>query len=158
LGCSRGRLLGQFVTENLVLSIAGATSGLLLAHRLLPVLVAVVPFELTSSSPIVIDGSVLAFALAAAVATGLAFSVAPIAGAAGTDVHEALKAGGRSSGGSHAAERTRALLMVGQVALSVALLVGAGLLIQTLYRLHLESLGFQPQGLVTFDTPVDTVH
>jgi putative ABC transport system permease protein len=156
LGCSRRRLLGQFVTENLLLSLAGGAAGILLADRLLPLLVAVVPFGLPSSSPIRIDAVVLAFTFATALGTGLVFSLAPLAGSARTDVHAALKSGGRSIGGSRVVERTRALLMIGQVALSVALLVGAGLLIQTLYRLHREDLGFEPEGLITFDTPVDS--
>ncbi len=94
----------------------------------------------------------LGFTLAVALATGVAFGLLPISGAARLDLHGALKAGGRTSGPGDR-QRVRSVLLVGEVALSVTLLVSAGLLIQSLYRLHQEPLGFTARGLVTFSTP-----
>ena len=153
LGSSRGRLLRQFLIENFVLTIAGGAAGLVGAYALLDVLVALIPFNLPASVPIRLDAQVLAFTLAVAFATGLAFSVLPILSASRLDLQEALKAGGRSAGAA-ARQRTRSVLVVGEVALSVTLLVAAGLLIQSLYRLHQERLGFVPRGLTTFGTPL----
>lgn len=151
LGSSRERLLRQFLVENILLTLAGGLAGLLAARVLLDSLLASIPFDLPSAAPIRLDPPVLAFTLAVALATGLAFSMAPILTASRLDLQEALKAGGRSSGAAR--QRTRSVLVVSEVALSVTLLVSAGLLIQSLYRLHQERLGFTPQGLTTFTTP-----
>jgi putative ABC transport system permease protein len=153
LGSSRARLVRQFLIENLLLTSAGGLAGLFGARALLAVLVALIPFNLPASAPIRLDAPVLAFTLAVAFITGLAFSLAPILTASRVDVQEALKGGGRSTG-ARSRQWTRSLLVVGEVALSVTLLIGAGLLIQSLYRLHQERLGFTPQGLITFGTPI----
>ena len=153
LGSSRGRLLRQFLVENLLLTTAGGLAGLLAARVLLDLLVALIPFDLPASAPIRLDTAVLAFTFAVAFATGLALSLAPILTSSRLDLQEALKAGGRSAG-TGARQRTRGVLVIGEVALSVTLLVAAGLLIETLYRLHRERLGFEPRGLVTFRTPI----
>ncbi len=152
LGSSRGRLLRQFLIENTLLTLAGGLAGLLGARVLLDVLLASVPFQLPSSAPIRLDGPVLLFTLAVALATGLAFSLAPLLSASRLDLHEALKAGGRS-GGAASRQRARNILVTGEVALSVTLLFAAGLLIHTVYRMHREPLGFDPHGLMTFRTP-----
>jgi putative ABC transport system permease protein len=84
------------------------------------------------------------------------FSLAPIITSARLDLQEMLKAGGRTTAGS-ARQRTRSLLVVSELAISVTLLVSAGLLIQSLYRMYQENLGFQPHGLITFNTPIAAV-
>jgi putative ABC transport system permease protein len=157
LGSSRGRLLRQFLIENALLTMTGGVAGLILARILLDVLVALIPFDLPASAPARLDAPVLGFALAIAVVTGMAFSLVPILSAARLDLHETLKTGGRS-GGTGSRQRTRSILVVSEVALSVTLLVSAGLLIQSLYRLHQERLGFTARGLTTFDTPFDREH
>ena len=151
LGSSRGRLLRQFLIENILLTMAGGLAGLLAARALLDVLVAVIPFNLPASAPIRLDAPVLAFTLAIAFITGIAFSLAPIVTSSQLDLQEALKAGGRS--GVDGRQRTRSVLVVSEVALTVTLLVAAGQLIQSLYRMHQERLGFTPQGLIAFGTP-----
>jgi putative ABC transport system permease protein len=153
IGSSRWRLLSQFLTENLLLTLAGGAAGFLAARASLRVILAAIPFGLPSSEPIRIDAPVLLFTLAIAFATGALFSLAPMISSARLDVQEMLKAGGRSTSGG-LRQRTRSVLIVSEVAISVTLLVSAGLLIQTLYRLHQEQLGFQPHGLVTFQTPI----
>jgi putative ABC transport system permease protein len=152
LGGSRGRLLRQFFAENLLLTTAGGAAGLLGARALLGVMVAALPFRLATAEPIRLDTPVLMFTLAIAVATGALFSLAPLLSAARVDLQELLKAGGRGSAAG-ARQRTRSALVVGEVALSVTMLVSAGLLVQSLYRLHQEQLGFNPQGVATLSTP-----
>jgi putative ABC transport system permease protein len=154
LGSSSGRLLRQFLIENLLLCIAGCLAGLLGAYWLLDGLLALIPFELPASAPIRLDLPVLAFTLGIALGTGLLFSLAPFLTAARLDVHETLKAAGRSAGAGSVRQRTRSFLVVSEVALSVTLLVAAGLLIQSLYRMHQERLGFTPRGLITFRTSI----
>ena len=153
LGGGSGRLLRQFFTENMLLGVAGGAAGLLGARWLLGGLVAVIPFQLPASAPIQLVLPVLGFTLAVALGTGLVFSLAPFFSSSRLDVHETLKASGRSTGTGGVSQGTRNLLVVSEVALSVTLLVAAALTIQSLYRMHRERLGFAPQGLITFGTP-----
>ncbi len=153
LGSSAGRLARQFLMENVLLCSTGGAAGLLGAAWLLHGMVTLLPFSVPASAPIRIDAPVLAFSLAVAMATGLLFSLAPLLLSARLDVNETLKSSGRSSGGGPGRLRARSFLVVGEVALSVTLLVSAALLIESLYRLHHERLGFTPQGLITFWTP-----
>ncbi|MBZ5619553.1 MAG: ABC transporter permease, partial [Acidobacteriia bacterium] len=85
--------------------------------------------------------------------TALLFGLTPFLSSARLDVHETLKAAGRSGSGGHVRQRTRSFLVVSEIALSVTLLVAAALLIQSLYRAYQERLGFAPRGLITFWTP-----
>jgi putative ABC transport system permease protein len=153
LGGSSGRLLRQFFTENMLLGLAGGLAGLLGAYWLLGGLVAAIPFKLPASAPIQVDLPVLAFTFAVALGTGLVFSLWPFFSSSRLDVHETLKASGRSTGSGGVRQRTRNLLVVSEIALSVTLLVAAALTIQSLYRMQHERLGFTPQGLITFRTP-----
>ncbi|HYL76958.1 MAG TPA: ABC transporter permease [Bryobacteraceae bacterium] len=153
LGSGRSRLLRQFLVENILLGLAGSLTGLFGAYWLLDGLLALVPFHLPSSQPIRLDLPVLIFTLAIGLGTSLVFSLAPLLTSSRIDVHETLKSGGRMSGGGPVRQRTRSFLLVSEVALSVTLLVSAGLLIQSLYRLHQVQLGFKPHGLITFWTP-----
>jgi putative ABC transport system permease protein len=118
LGGSAPRLFRQFLVENVLLSAAGGLAGLLAAVWLMQGLLAIVPFELPSARPIGLDLPVLAFTFGVAVVTNLIFSLAPVLSATGLDVNQTLKAGSRFSGGSPR-QRTRSLLVTGQVAVSV---------------------------------------
>ncbi len=153
LGSGTGRLLGQFLSENLLLTAAGCGAGLLGAGWLLRGIVALVPFQLPAAEPIRLDGLTLALSLAIALATALAFSLGPLLSARRLAVYDALKSGGRASGSSPMSQGARSFLVVTEVALSVTLLVSAALLIQSLYRLHREHLGFSPEGVIAFSTP-----
>ncbi len=149
LGSSTRRLLRQSLAESLLLSAAGGLAGLLVASWLLYGLLALAPFSLHTAGAIGLDRPVLWFTFAVAVGTGLLFSLAPLAASSRMEISEALKSGG----GAHSGRtKTRSLLVAGQVAFTVTLLVSAVLLIQTLYRLHGQELGFSPQGLMTFWT------
>jgi putative ABC transport system permease protein len=147
-------LLHQFLAENLLLAGLGAAAALLSAWVLVRAFVVFVPFNLFFSAPIRLDVSVLLFTLAVAFATVLIFTLAPLVTASRLDVHDALKSAGRVSGTGSGRQRTRSLLVIAEVALSVTLLVSAVLLIQSLARLRGEQLGFRPQGVLTFHTPL----
>lgn len=154
LGSGRGRLLRQLLVENLLITILGGAAGLFAAYVLLRGLVAWVPFNLPASNPVDLDGAVLAFALGVAMATALMFTLATLLTVRRMNLQASLQAAGRNAGASHVGARTRYGLVIGEVALSTTLLIGAALLIQTLYYLHQERLGFTPNGLVTFETPL----
>ncbi|MCU1338776.1 MAG: Permease [Bryobacterales bacterium] len=151
LGSSSGRVLRQFLVENVLLTAAGGLAALMVASWLLDALLAMVPFQLSSSAPIGLNLPVLFFTFGVAIVTNLIISVVPFLSMARMTVYQSLKSG--DSGGL-ARQRTRSLLVAGEVALSVTLLVSAALLIQSLYRLHQEQLGFSPKDVMTFRTPV----
>ncbi len=152
LGSSRQRLLTQFFVENLLIAGWGGAVGLLTAYSLLRGLVAWMPFDLLVSSPIQLDRSVLAFTIAVTAVTALVFTLTPLLATSRINVQESLNSAGRSAtGGVRAGARN--LLVIGEVALATTLMIGAGLLIQSLKRVYQERLGFAPHGLITFQTP-----
>lgn len=151
LGSGPGRLLRQFLIESLLVALAGSAAGVLGAYWSLGALLSIVPFPLVSAAPIRLDWPVLAFATGIAFAACAAFSLPAFFTAFRMDLQETLKAAGR---GNTTRQRARSALVIGEVALSVTLLVSAALLIQSLYRLHREQLGFDPKGLLTFWAPL----
>jgi len=153
LGSGSGRLVRQFVIENSLVGVVGGMVGIAGAYWLLDGLLAVIPFKLPSAGPIHLDVPVLLFALASGLATSLVFSLAPLLTSSRMDVNDTLKSTAKAAGSTPALRRTRNLLVVGEVALSTMLLAAAGLLIESLYRLHQERLGFNPEGVITFFTP-----
>jgi predicted permease len=153
IGATRGRLLRQAIAEGCLLSIAGATLGLVVALTGVRALVTAFPDSLPRSSDITIDWRVLAFTLAVALATGIIFGIAPLLHL-GTESAPALKEGGqRTVSGRHA---LRAGLVVCEVALAVALVVGAGLLLRTVGNLTQVDVGFDRSHLVTFSISLPT--
>ena len=154
LGSSRMHLLAQFFVENLLIATLGAGAGLFAAYGLLQALVAWIPFSLPASTPIRLDRAALGFTAAVTAATALAFTLVPLLEAGRLRVYESLKVAGRGAAGRVRA-RTRSVLIVSEVALSTTLLVAAGLLMHSLYRLHQEPLGFDLEGLITFRTPLE---
>jgi predicted permease len=154
LGCGRRRLLLQYFIENILLAALGSAVGLVLCFVLIRVLVATAPFHLPTSTPIRIDWPVLGFAIAVAFAIALAFTLIPVFATMSVDVNDALKEGGRTAAGA-VRTRGRSILIVTEVALSTVLLIAAGLLIHSLYRLSRQQLGFDPHRVITFETPFD---
>jgi putative ABC transport system permease protein len=150
LGAARGRLIGQMVTESLLLSIAGGALGLLLASISSRLLVSLIPVGLAASN-VGIDGRLLLFNLAVSLLTGLVFGLAPALQLAGAGIVERLKEGGRAGVGG-ASRRFRDALVVAEVALALILLVSAGLLLQTLKNLHSIDAGFRPENILTLTT------
>jgi len=153
LGSNSGRLLRQFLVENTLLTLAGSLAGLWGAYASLQWMVSLIPFSLPTSAPVQVDLPVLGFTTAIAVGTGLLFSLAPFLTSARLNVYESLKAGARTTGAGTLRQRVRSVLVVSEVALSVTLLMSAALLMQSLYRMRQERLGFEPRGVVTFSTP-----
>ena len=148
LGAGRGRLLGQLLTETTLLALLGGALGLFLAWQGLDLLVGFAALFTTRTSQIAIDGSVLAFTLATAVVTGLAFGAIP-ALTVRTDLSTALKEGGAQSTDTGSRHRFRNLLTVAQVAVSFMLLVAAGLLLTSFYRLQQVDAGVTAEQVLT---------
>ena len=150
LGAGRGRLVGQWLTESMLLGLAGGTAGLVLALWALDAFVALVPDDFPRLGSIGIDGRVAGFALTVSLLTGLASGLAPAIHASGPDLQGGLKASGRTSAGS-GRHRLRSLLVVSEVMLTLVLLIGAGLLIRSFLRLLDVKPGFNPMNILTFE-------
>jgi putative ABC transport system permease protein len=148
LGAGRSRIVRQLLTESALLALVGGIAGLLLAVGGLRALVALSPADIPRLDQTSIDGKVLAFTLVVSLLTGLIFGLVPALQASRSDLNESLKDGGRGSTGTRGG-RVRSLLVVAEVALSLVLLVGAGLLIRSFMRLQQFDLGFNPNGLLT---------
>jgi putative ABC transport system permease protein len=151
LGAGRRRLVRQLLTEGLLTSAAGALLGVLLAIGAVSYFRAIEPIELPPGSELAIDRGVLAFTSLLAVITALAFGLLPAWRASQVDMAAALTASGRTAAGSALGRRVGQLLVVTEMACSVVLLVGAGLLIESLGRLGSAPLGFEPRGVLTAD-------
>jgi putative ABC transport system permease protein len=149
LGAGRGRLVLQLLTESLVLSLLGGAAGVLAALAAVRVINTALPPNLLPVGDIAIDSTVLAFALGVTLATGLLFGLAPAWQTARTDLNSVLKQGGRSMIGS-GNPLVRNGLVAAELALATVLLIGAGLLTQSLLHLQRVNLGFQPERLLTF--------
>ena len=148
IGASRARLIRQLLTENVLLGICGGVVGVLLAFWGSSVLVNVASDALPRVSEIRIDPAVLAFAFAISILTGLLFGLAPALHAPVADMHAVLKESARSSL-SRGQLRLRSALIVGEVALSLAMLLGAGLLIRSYERIMQVDPGFNTHQLLT---------
>jgi len=149
LGADRRRLLRQWTTESLLLASAGGGAGLLLAAASLRFLIHLAPQDIPRLAQTRLDGAVLAFTVILSLLAGLLFGVFPAWLAAGTDPQEALAEGGARSTSGPGRSRARDLLVVGEVALSVLLTAGAGLLVKSFVGLLRLDRGFQPDRLVT---------
>jgi putative ABC transport system permease protein len=151
LGASRWRLLRQFLTETLLLALAGGAAGLLIAQWGVDALLALNPGDLPTAQKIGLDARVLLFSLGLSALTGFVFGIVPALQLSKTDVTSGLKEGGRGGGEGRERARMRGAFVVAQVALSLVLLVGAGLLLNSFYRLLRTSPGFNPQNLLTME-------
>lgn len=147
LGAARGRMARQLLTESLMLAIVGGAFGLAVAQLGVAALIALSPSDLPRSGAIRLDGNVFLFALGITTVIGLVIGVIPALHASRTDLNAALKEGGRQAAGGH--QRTRRVLVVGEVALGVVLLVSAGLLLRSLERLFAVPPGFDPSHLLS---------
>ncbi len=150
LGAGHGRLLRQFLTEGVVLSLAGAALGVLFAWISLDLLQAASPGDLPRLAEIRLDGSVLLFTTGIALATGIFFGLAPTRHVSVGALASALRDGGTRSTSSAGRRRLRSLLVVSETALALMLAVGAGLMIRSFGALNSVEPGFEPEGLLTF--------
>lgn len=150
LGASRARLMRQLLVESLLLSLIGGGAGLWVAIWGCRGLTAMVPqIEEVALGGFTVDGRVLGFTLAVSILTALLFGLAPALRATNQDLQESLKEGAMHSGPGLPRPRLQRALVVGQVALASVLLVGAGLLLQSLYRLMTVDPGFDPRHVLT---------
>lgn len=148
LGARRSRVIRQLLTESVMLSALGGAAGLLVAVWGADLLLALVPSDLPRLSEIHMDWRVLGFTLVISVATGIIFGLAPALNASSTNLSETLKEGGRGSTEGVHGNRIRNALVISEVALSLVLLVGAGLLMQSLVRLERVNPGFDPHNVL----------
>jgi putative ABC transport system permease protein len=147
MGASRTRVLRQMLTESILLSAIGGIAGLVLSIWLTDLLMSMLPEGAPRLEQIGIDYRVLAFALGVSALTGILFGIVPALQASKLDVTSALKEGGRSGDG-HRRTSARSLLLIGEVALSLMLLVGAGLLIKSFLRLREVRPGFNAHNVL----------
>ena len=153
LGASRKRIACQLLAENCALALLGAAVGLIPAYWTPRVLAALGTGDLPRLDAVRLDGRVLIFTASAALLTGIATGLAPVLRLSNIDLRESLKEGTRGSAGG-AGRRLRGLLVVSEVALSLTLLVGAGLLLRSLSRLLTVSPGFDATHVLTLRTSV----
>ncbi len=157
LGAWRGRIVRQLLTESLLIAFAGGLLGLLFALWGVKLLSAFVPENVPRFGETSLDLRVLGFTLAASVLTGLLFGIAPALHSSRFDLNEALKEGGRGGTDGRSRTRVRSLLIVSEVALSLVLLVGAGLLIKSFVKLRNTDPGFDPSNTLTASLSPDPV-
>ncbi|HLM56809.1 MAG TPA: ABC transporter permease [Pyrinomonadaceae bacterium] len=155
LGASRGRLIRQWLTENIMMSVLGGALGLALAAWGLQAIVALAPENLsrtaiiTQDAGIAIDHRVLIFTMLLSVLTGVIFGLLPVLQASNPDLNKALKDSGRSTTGSARSRRMRGVLVVSEIALALVLLVGAGLMLKSFMRMQSTDPGFNSEKLLT---------
>lgn len=164
LGAGRRRVFQQLLSESLVLAAAGGAAGLMLSHLALESAAALLAEQLPRADEIALDLRVVLFAIGASLVTGILAGALPALRALRADLNETLKEGGRTD--SAVGVRTRRLLIVCEVGLSVVLLAGAAVTIQSLVALRNADAGFDPRGVLTlrvslpetrYDTPAKTL-
>jgi predicted permease len=146
LGASRGRLMRQLLVESLVLALAGGALGLLVPVYALDLFLALAPTQLAQVPGIAVDRTVLGFALALSLLTGLVFGLAPAFAASRTRLQDALKAGSAAAGGRRG--RSRQLLVAAQLALALVLLIGAALFAKSFVTFRAVDPGFRAEGVL----------
>jgi putative ABC transport system permease protein len=149
LGASRRRVIRQLFTESTILALAGGAVGLLIAFWGLAAITKLLPTDFPRLNEIHMDLRVLGFTFAASVLTGIIFGLAPALQISRSDVQEAIRETGRGTAGSLRQSRFRQALIVVEVALSVVLLAGAGLLFRSFMRLQSVNTGFVAQQVLT---------
>jgi putative ABC transport system permease protein len=149
LGARSSRLIRQFLTESVSLSILGGLVGLAIAYVGLIVFKSFIPENVSQARAISIDYKVLGFTLLVSVATGLIFGLAPAIQSVRFNQAETLKEGGRDAATGGSGKRLRSLLVMAEVAISLVLLIGAGLLINSFLRLRNVDPGFRAENLLT---------
>jgi putative ABC transport system permease protein len=149
LGAGRGRIAGQLFTESLLLAGLGGGLGLLLAEPGLRALVELAPASIPRLDAAALDGRVMLFTAAIALATGVLFGSIPALQASRRDLVAPLREGGRGTSAVGGRQHVRRGLVVSEVALSVVLVIGAGLLIRSFAELRQIELGFEPENVLT---------
>jgi len=149
LGASSVRVVRQILSETLLLALTGGMLGLVFAHFGVKLIVAFLARSLPRTADITVDGWVLAFTLAVSVLTGVVAGLLPAIRASKTNLNDSLKQGLGRTDADSGGNRTRGVLVISEVALSLVLLIGAGLLIRTLARLRNVDPGLDPHNVLT---------
>ncbi|HEY7547500.1 MAG TPA: ABC transporter permease, partial [Blastocatellia bacterium] len=149
LGAGRFRLIRQLLTESLLFAMAGGAAGLLLAFWGNDAIVALARTDLPRAGEVTIDSRVLMFTLGISLLTGIIFGLFPAFQSSSIDLNESLKEGSKSASASSRRHRIRSLLVVSEIALSLVLLTGAGLLVRSFIRLINVDTGFRSDNLLT---------
>jgi putative ABC transport system permease protein len=157
LGAGRWRLVQQFLTENVLLSVCGGVLGIGIGYGMMKWLQLLVPpFSFAREAAITMDVRVLLFALAISVFTGVLFGLAPAWQATSPDLAGSLKDGGRGTSGAASRKWLRDTLIVAEVALAFVLLVGSGLMMRSFFRLLNVDTGLESTNVLTIGIPVAT--
>jgi putative ABC transport system permease protein len=154
MGASRGRVIRQLLTESLILALAGGGLGLLIAVWGVDALVAASPAEIPRLNEIGLDGRVLGFTFFISALTGIVFGLVPALQASKLDLADSLKEGSRGSTAGGRRNRIRAALVIAEVALSLVLLVGAGLLIKSFFHLLNTDPGYDTARVLSVTLPL----
>lgn len=149
LGASRARIIQQLLTESVLLSLIAGTLGLILARWMLDGLIAINPFSLALLSSVTLDGRVLVATVLVSLLMGIGFGLVPILQSLKADIVSSLKEGERGSTSGPRRHRLGSTLVVAQITLSCALLICAGLMLKSFYRLQSVDLGFNPDNILT---------
>jgi putative ABC transport system permease protein len=157
LGASRGRIIRQLLVESLLLALSGGVLGLFFASWAMAALQKVAHETVPRMNGVEINGRVLAFNIGASVLTGIIFGLAPALRFSKTDLQETLKDSASTTTDVHG-KKLRSALVVSEVAVSVALLVGAGLMVKSLVTLLRSDNGFEPNGVLTMEVKVSRGH
>ncbi len=150
IGASRGRLLGQFLLESLVLALLGGAASLVVARWTLGLIVSMLPPDPTSTIAVTLSPAVMAFTGALAIATGLLFGMYPAMHSTRSDLITTIRSASGQPSGARSAARFRTSLVTSQIALSMALLVAAGLFIKSLVNVSRIDVGMNTDHVVTF--------
>jgi predicted permease len=151
LGATRTRVVRQLLAESVLLSLGGALLGIALAPAALHLIRAMFPGDLAGVAPAQLDLRVLAFATGLALVTGLAFGLWPALGSTGGDASATIRSGGGHGATAGKLGRSRRALVAGELALTVMLLVGAGLMLKSFDRLLAQELGMNPDRVATLE-------
>ena len=151
MGASRVRVIRQLLTESVLLSLLGGAVGLLLAVWWSDLLIALGKDDIPRAVHVGIDLRVLGFTLGVSILTGVIFGLAPAFHSSKRELIDTLKEGGRGTSEGARRNKVRSALVVSELAIAVVLLVGAGLLIKSLWRLQKVNSGLQPQNVLTFN-------
>jgi len=152
LGASPARLVRQLLTESVLLGLLGGILGVMLAFTATRLLLNHSPNNLPPTNEIIIDGRVLIFTLALSIFTALIFGLVPALQASKPDLFRTLKVGGSGFATAHGGQRLRLLLVASEMALALVLLIGAGLMIRSFFRLREVNIGLDPLNVLTMNT------
>src|SRR5204863_5204743 len=149
MGALRTRLVRQLLTESVLLSLVGGIGGLLIAVFGIRILMTLTPPDIPRTKEVSLDLWVLGFTLLMSLITGVIFGLAPALQASKTNINESLKEGGRSATSGSGTRRVSKVLVIGEIAISLMLLISAGLMIKSFLQLRAINPGFDAHNLLT---------